>query len=114
MRLYVAGPITDPDMTVVRQRCEDACRAGMKLVELGHYAYVPHWSGLLPESFDIPHERWLKQDMEWLRLCDGIVLLPGWERSKGAKMELAEAEQLGLTVFFYLEDAPWIKARTQR
>lgn len=106
MRLYVAGPITDPDMAVVRQRCEDACRAGMRIVEAGHSVYVPHWSGLLPESFEIPHERWLEQDFEWLDGCGGIVLLPGWENSKGAKMELARAQHFGLKVFHYSEDDP--------
>lgn len=35
--------------------------------------------------------------------ADGICLLPGWERSAGARAELAAAEALGLTVMYYVE-----------
>lgn len=33
--------------------------------------------------------------------ADAIVLLPGWERSKGAVAEKTLAEALGLDVFYY-------------
>ena len=38
------------------------------------------------------------RDLEALRTCTHIALLEGWEDSKGAKMEKAEAEKLGLEI----------------
>ena len=38
------------------------------------------------------------RDLEALRTCTHIALLEGWEESKGAKMEKAEAEKLGLEI----------------
>ena len=38
------------------------------------------------------------RDLEALRTCTHIALLEGWEESKGAKVEKAEAEKLGLEI----------------
>ena len=41
-------------------------------------------------------------DTNWIcRYADGIVLLPGWDDSKGARAELALSEALGLEVIEY-------------
>ena len=40
------------------------------------------------------------RDISHLLKCDAIYLLKGWEKSYGAKAELAAAEWLGLTVFY--------------
>jgi uncharacterized protein DUF4406 len=39
------------------------------------------------------------RDIEALRTCDRLVLLPGWEHSTGVAMEMAVARMLGIPVF---------------
>lgn len=47
---------------------------------------------------DFDYEEVLKRDLEAVATCDRIVLLHGWQRSSGAKRELAHALSLGLEV----------------
>ncbi len=43
----------------------------------------------------------LKRDLAAVFEADGIVLLPGWEQSKGANIELAVAKQVGKMILTY-------------
>lgn len=45
----------------------------------------------------------MHRDISALLRCDSIVLLPNWRNSEGAKLELAIAQALGLSVFSYSE-----------
>ena len=41
---------------------------------------------------------YLRKDLRKLTKCQGIILLDGWENSKGAKLELKVAQELGFKV----------------
>jgi len=40
----------------------------------------------------------MRRDIAALMDCDTVATLPGWENSKGAKLEVLIAEKLGMTV----------------
>ena len=56
---------------------------------------------ILPEWFDI-HEV-LKWDLQQVMEADAIIMLPGWQDSSGAQVELHVAEETGKTVYQLIE-----------
>ncbi|MNW15241.1 hypothetical protein D3C71_2136870 [compost metagenome] len=49
----------------------------------------------------VPGAEWadyMAYDLTRLGLCGMIALLPGWERSEGAKLEVQIAHRLGMTI----------------
>jgi hypothetical protein len=47
-----------------------------------------------------PHdwEEWLRIDLDWLKVTDAVVRLPGY--SKGASLEVAKAQELDIPVYY--------------
>jgi hypothetical protein len=46
-----------------------------------------------------PDEVWLEGDLELMRRCDAVLLVPGWKQSSGTVAEVTEARRMGLPVF---------------
>ena len=121
MRVYCSGPMTGhPDLN---RPAFDA--AEKRLTAQGHFVINPHRISALfgtaeelAESFKIFYaiegkdnyvlkeeldrrasiaRAVMDADLAAVRSCDAIYLLRGWEKSRGAKKELAEALKNGLT-----------------
>jgi hypothetical protein len=97
--VYVAGPFAGKTAWDITENVRAAERVGLEVARLGHLPVIPHCNsahffGQLDESF------WLAGYTKLLGLCDALILVPDWERSKGTCAEKAEAERLGLPVFF--------------
>lgn len=45
----------------------------------------------------------LRRDFELICRCSDIIVLPGWEKSEGVKIELAIAQHIGLQVWEFLQ-----------
>ena len=107
-RIYIAGPYSS-DSTFGQQANIDAARgAAIALYRMGHTPFCPHtmtaWFDRLAP--DIPGEVYLRTGIEWLRLCEAVLMLPGWEQSAGSRAEYAEARERGLWVYVSIEEIP--------
>ena len=101
--IYVAGPYRAETQAQVDTNIAHAREVGKAICRLGAYPVIPHsntshFEGAAPDDF------WLPATLEFCRRCDAILLLEGWEESKGSIGELEEMERLGKQVFFESPD----------
>lgn len=101
--IYVAGPFRGPDHWAIAENIRNAERLALKVWQTGAVALCPHantahFQGAAPDAV------WLDGDLELLRRCDAMILTDNWERSSGARTEHEFARQLGLPVFYHIDD----------
>ena len=98
--VYVAGRYSASSDRTVEENVE-AARAVARLVVAAHpllFPVVPHQLNAGVEDLG-DYEWWLAGTLELMRRCDAVVMVPGWEGSRGACAEREEAHRLGLPVF---------------
>lgn len=93
--VYVAGPYRSETIWGVRQNILAAEARALDLWRAGWAVICPHKNTAFFDGA-ASDDVWLKGDMEILRRCDAISLLPNWRRSKGAFAEAMEARRLKL------------------
>lgn len=95
-RVYVAGPMTGlPEWNFPAFNAEAA-----RLRALGYHVENP------AENPDPPCRTWeayMRLALRQMLTCGTVALLPGWQNSRGAKREVAVAEELGLRVVMAAE-----------
>jgi len=91
LRCYIAGPMSGlPELNFPAFHAKAAHLRGM-----GFDVVSPAEIGVDPSA---GWKACMRADIRELVTCDAIVPLPGWENSKGAKLEMHIAQELGLQV----------------
>lgn len=96
-RLYLAGPMSGlPELNFPAFH-----RAAQSLRASGYEVVNP--AEVNPEA-GMKWEDAMRADIPELCRCDGIALLPGWERSRGARLEAHIAHELGMRPMFLTQE----------
>lgn len=93
MKIYVAGPITGVEG--YRQNFEKACEY---LVDEGYEVASPTWFDAQGEMLQWGWNEYMRATIQMMLNCDGVALLDGWEKSKGAQVEVDLANKIGIPV----------------
>lgn len=95
MRVYIASPYTIGGPVANVRRQIDAAEA---LAVKGHVPIVPLLSHYWDEAYPHTWEFWMQQCLSHLATSDAVLRLPG--ASTGADIEVREAINIGLPVFY--------------
>ena len=99
MLIYLASPYTHPDPNVVEQRFDSIARTAGALMREGLTVYSPivHCHPIA-QRCELPTEweYWEAVDREMIEKCDEVwvVMIPGWNTSKGVTAEVGIANSL--------------------
>jgi hypothetical protein len=107
--IYVAGPYSAPTPEGIAANVKAAAEAGQELMRRGWAVICPH---SMTHNWDIgtglEYSHFIAADLELLRRCDAIYLLPDWTESNGALGEAALADELGLQLFSWTDGFPGV------
>lgn len=97
--LYIAGPYSgDIAGNIFRAR-----EVALEVWKYGDVALCPHLNTAHFEVYapEITWEDYIAGDLIMLSRCDGIIMIPDWQRSRGAELERRYAADNGIPVYFW-------------
>ncbi|MEK6797377.1 MAG: DUF4406 domain-containing protein [Planctomycetota bacterium] len=111
--VYVGGPYRALTEFGVHRNIQAAELWTVELLRLGAAVICPHKNtAYLGGAVSDKHV--LAADLEILRRCDAMFLIPGWWHSAGTLGEIAFATEMGIPVFERLEElAAWLDANVE-
>ena len=114
--IYVSGPYSAPTMKGRWDNVMVAVTAGILIREKGHFPLIPH----LYDDFDTIakmtgyHFDWqdyMEMDLAFLEKCDSLYFIGS---SRGADIELARAKELGLKIYYSLDEVPDLRPTEEK
>lgn len=91
MNVYISGPMTgvpEHNFPAFRAAARQLQNEGFKVLDPSARGEIAGWTW----------EQYLKADIVMVVAAHAVVVLPGWEKSRGACLEVHIARELGLPV----------------
>lgn len=90
-KIYISGPMTglqELNFPAFHEAAAELRAAGCQVINPAEH----------DEQLGKQWHEYLRNDIRLLMDCTHVVLLPGWENSKGARLEVHIARELGMTI----------------
>lgn len=108
MKIYIAGPMTG----IVDHNFPAFHMAASRLRVLGHEVVNPAELDE-GEAMDHPWDYYLRRDLKKLVECEAMAVLPGWDHSRGAQLEIFVGFTLGMKILDHIQLKPLSIAYTE-
>jgi hypothetical protein len=104
-RVYVAGAYSADDVLKVFGNMRKGIDAAVEVLKKGYAPFCPwldYQFNLVAEGITL--QEFYNYTLAWLEASDAVLVVPGWENSFGTKNEIARAKELGIPVFYSVEE----------
>ena len=100
-RIYIAGPYSADNPVDVFNNIREGLKVSARILKEGNAPFAP-WLDWQFQMFEpsLVVEDYYRYSMAWLEASDEILVLPGWETSKGTRAELERAKELKIPIKF--------------
>ena len=104
-RIYVAGPIQGANLLESLRNIDRGQREQAILIEEGFapFPVFDDFGSIMKTRGMVGIEQVYAYSIAWLECSHAVLMLPGWETSKGALAEWGKAKELGIPVFDSIE-----------
>jgi hypothetical protein len=106
-RVYVAGAYNADNIVSALENMRKGMRVSTEVFLAGFAPFVPwfdyHFNLMLREGEKLTIEDYYEYSIAWLKVSDAMVLVPGYENSKGTKKEIEIAKELGIPIYYTVE-----------
>jgi hypothetical protein len=97
--VYVSGPYSGEDIAA---NIAVARKVAIELWERGHAALCPHLNTAHFEvDCKVSYDQYIQGDLLMLYACQGVVMLPAWVGSNGARLEREYALKIKRPIWYY-------------
>jgi len=108
-KIYLASPYSDPNYLIEEQRFSDVCREVAKLMNSGYVVFSPiaHCHPVAKISYlPTDYSYWKDFGISFIEWCDElwILMLDGWEKSKGIQGECETAKMLNRPIRYIISE----------
>ena len=104
MRIYIAGPYSSPNIIQGLRNIREGNKVAAKLLTMGYSPFSPFLDHIFSFYEDISVEQYYKYSLDFLEVCDAMLVLPGYEKSVGTLKEIEFAEKRGIKIYHSLEE----------
>ena len=107
-RIYIAGAYSADNVIGVLDNMRRGMRAATEVLLAGYAPFVPWFDHqfhfMLREDEKLTVADYQRYSMAWLEASDAVMVVPGWENSKGTKAEIARAREIWIPVAHGFQD----------
>jgi len=107
-RIYLAGSMSDSNCLQFLENLRRGIRVSAQLVLLNYHPFSPfidfQFFLALRNDEKITDTMIKEYSLSWLAVSDAVLVLPDYESSKGTLAEIKRAHQLGIPVYFSMEE----------
>ncbi len=107
-RIYIAGAYSASNVITILDNMREGMRLATKVFLLGYAPFVPwfdfHFQLMLREGENLTVEDYYRYSIAWLEVSDAMLLVSGWQSSKGTLKEIETAHMLNIPIYKYIKD----------
>lgn len=98
-RIYVAGPYNADNVIDVLKNVRVGIESSVEAVKAGYSVFCPFLDFHYGLIADLTIDEYRANSVEWVKVSDAMLLLPGWQGSAGVRDELSVASAYGIPAF---------------
>ena len=107
-RVYIAGAYSANNVIEILDNIREGMRLATKVFLLGYSPFCPwldfHFQLMLRGAEKLTVEDYYRYSIAWLEVSDVMLLVPGWQSSKGTKTEMEIAYKMDIPIYYDIKE----------